>query len=208
MIKWISNGASAIIVAVIIATIIEMILPEGNCKKYIKVVLGVYILFTIISPVVSKFTGKSLDVSSIIDLNQYIEEVKEKEKVQNSLQEENSASIRDIYIGNLKADMQNKLKAKGYTVTEIKLDVGYDDNYTLKKITLSAIKEDEENIEEEQNTESINMINEIIIDISNTNEEIYNNKEEKSNLSNQDITKIKEYLSSVYEIAEKNIVVN
>lgn len=208
MIKWISNWASAIIVAVIIATIIEMILPEGNCKKYIKVVLGVYILFAIISPVVSKFTGKSLDVSSIIDLNQYIEEAKEKEKIQNLLQEENSASIRDIYIGNLKADIQNKLKAKGYTVTEIKLDVGYDDNYTLKKITLSAITEDEKNIDEEQNTESINVINEIIIDISNRNEEIYNNKEEKSNLSNQDITKIKEYLSSVYEITEKNIVVN
>ena len=48
MINWITNWAEAIIIAVVIATIIEMILPEGNCKKYIKVVIGVYILFTII----------------------------------------------------------------------------------------------------------------------------------------------------------------
>ena len=36
MVEWISNWAESIIVAVIIATIIEMILPEGNSKKYIK----------------------------------------------------------------------------------------------------------------------------------------------------------------------------
>ena len=37
MIEWITNWAQGIIIAVIIATIIEMILPNGSCKKYIKV---------------------------------------------------------------------------------------------------------------------------------------------------------------------------
>ena len=46
--EWISHWAETIIVAVIIGTIIEMILPSGNSKKYIKTVIGVYILFTII----------------------------------------------------------------------------------------------------------------------------------------------------------------
>lgn len=97
MINDITKWASGIIIAVIIATIIEMILPEGSSKKYIKVVIGVYILFTIISPVVSKFTGKTVAVSDIIDLNQYIDYLKKKEKTQNLLQEDNTASIRDIY---------------------------------------------------------------------------------------------------------------
>ena len=39
MINWISNWAQGIIVAVIIGTIIEMVLPEGNCKKYVKVLI-------------------------------------------------------------------------------------------------------------------------------------------------------------------------
>ena len=43
MIEWISDWAGSIIVAVIIGTIIEMILPSGNSKKYIKMVIGVYI---------------------------------------------------------------------------------------------------------------------------------------------------------------------
>ena len=43
--EWISDWVQGIIVAVIIVTIIEMILPNGNSKKYIKVVIGIYIIF-------------------------------------------------------------------------------------------------------------------------------------------------------------------
>ena len=44
--EWFSSWAQGIVVAVIIGTIIEMILPEGNCKKYIKVVVrSIYSFF-------------------------------------------------------------------------------------------------------------------------------------------------------------------
>lgn len=218
MINDITKWASGIIIAVIIATIIEMILPEGSSKKYIKVVIGVYILFTIISPVVSKFTGKSIAVSDIIDLNQYISDFKEKEKIKNSLQEDSSANIRDIYIGNLKSDIQNKLKIKGYNTTKIELDVGYDDNYTLNKISLTVAKikekENSENKEENNiNGTVISSVNDININVSNQN--INNNVQDnassnntKSNLSSSDKKKIKEYLSEVYEINERSILIN
>lgn len=218
MINDITKWASGIIIAVIIATIIEMILPEGSSKKYIKVVIGVYILFTIISPVVSKFTGKSIAVSDIIDLNQYISDFKEKEKIQNSLQEDSSANIRDIYIENLKSDIQNKLKIKGYNTTKIELDVGYDDNYTLNKISLTVAKikekENSENKEENNiNSTVISSVNDININVSNQN--INNNVQDnassnntKSNLSSSDKKKIKEYLSEVYEINERSILIN
>lgn len=211
MVSWLSDWAEAIIIAVIIATIVEMILPEGSSKKYIKVVVGVYILFTVISPVITKFTGSSLAVSDILDLNEYIEEVKEKEIAQNSLEENTYTSIRDIYIGNLKADIQSKLKGKGYNVTDIKLDVGYDDNYTLNKITLSISKEEAQEETENANSviSNVEMINEINISISNTiSENEKKEDEEKSKLSNSDKNKIKEYLSNVYEINEKNIEIN
>ena len=217
MIEWISNWAETIVIAVIIATIIEMILPEGSSKKYIKVVIGVYILFTIVSPVITRFTGKSLAVSDTIDLNKYIDEVKEKERTQNPLQEDNSASIREIYIGNLKADIKNKLKSKGYIVETIDLDVGYDDNYTLNKISLEVTKETDENTEEDDELDSdvtsVNIINDVNINIFNTNANIIqpdekNRKDSNNFLPNSDKKKIKEYISGVYEINEKAIIVN
>lgn len=208
MINWITNWAEAIIIAVVIATIIEMILPEGNCKKYIKVVIGVYILFTIISPVITKFTGKTVSVSDLIDLSKYVDEVKEKEKSQNLLAQNNETNIKDMYISNLKTDIKSKLKGKGYTTQNINLDISNDENYTLNKIYLSVSKIDEN--EETDNTQTnevskIEIVNEVNVSISNevTSTET---KKEKDSLSTSDKKKIKEYLSSVYEIQEKNIV--
>ncbi len=208
MINWITNWAEAIIIAVVIATIIEMILPEGNCKKYIKVVIGVYILFTIISPVITKFTGKTVSVSDLIDLSKYVDEVKKKEKSQNLLAQNNETNIKDMYISNLKTDIKSKLKGKGYTTQNINLDVSNDENYTLNKIYLSVSKIDEN--EEADNTQTnevskIETVNEVNVSISNevTSTET---KKEKDSLSTSDKKKIKEYLSSVYEIQEKNIV--
>lgn len=208
MINWITNWAEAIIIAVVIATIIEMILPEGNCKKYIKVVIGVYILFTIISPVITKFTGKTVSVSDLIDLSKYVEEVKEKEKSQNLLAQNNETNIKDMYISNLKTDIKSKLKGKGYIVQQINLDVSNDENYTLNKIYLSVSKIDENENDENTQTNEVNKIetvNEINVSISNevTSTET---KKEKKLLSASEKKKIKEYLSGVYEIQEKNIV--
>jgi len=207
MIGWLSSWAQAIIIAVVIGIIIEMILPEGSSKKYIKVVVGVYILFTIISPVITKFTDKSLTVSETLKLEEYIDTVKEKELKPNLLQEENSASIREIYIGNLKADIQNKLKGKGYIVTNIILDVGNDDNYILRKIILNISKK--ENQEEVQNEtkQEIEIINEVNIGTWQQEENDVTKERKKARISSIEQKQIKEYLSSVYEINEKNIVI-
>ncbi len=201
MIDWISTWAQSIIIAVIIATIIEMILPSGSSKKYIKVITGVYILFTIISPVITKFTGKTLAVSDILELDSYVNEIKQKEVSQNLLAENNSSSIKDIYTANLKSDIKNKLKQKGYSANNIVLTIGDDKNYTLNKIELDIekIKEDKQEVNE------IEAVNKINITISNTVVEKNNNK---SSISDKEKEKIKQYLSSVYEIDEKDILVN
>ena len=47
MIEFLSNWIQGIAIAVIIASIFEMLLPNGNIKKYVKVILGIYIVFCI-----------------------------------------------------------------------------------------------------------------------------------------------------------------
>lgn len=54
MINFISSWGMNIIIASVIGTVIQMILPEGKNKKYINVVIGVYILVCIISPLINK----------------------------------------------------------------------------------------------------------------------------------------------------------
>lgn len=152
MVEWISNWAESIIVAVIIATIIEMILPEGNSKKYIKVVIGVYVLFTIITPVINKFTGEDVQVSDILDLDTYIEEAEASVKMQNTIQDNNQSSIMGMYSSGLKDDMKAKIEAKGYIVNSVDIDIADDESYTIEGITL-----DLENVEEEESGDTNNV---------------------------------------------------
>lgn len=58
---WCEN----ILVAVMISTLIEMMLPEGKTQKYIKVVIGIYLIFTILQPVL-KFTNTSISLENVI----------------------------------------------------------------------------------------------------------------------------------------------
>lgn len=204
MIEWISTWAEQIIVAVVIATIIEMILPSGNNKKYIKAVIGVYILFTIISPILSKFT--KIDFHNI-DYEKYFNELDTKQAMSQSLADNNDRITQDIYINNLKQDMKAKLKQKGYIVENVSINIELEEtNYgRINNIWLTLYKE--ESIKEDTNTTGtilINKIEEVNIG-NNTNSEDTSNKKK---LNNNDENEIKEYLSSVYEVNKKNIKIN
>ena len=198
MISWISSWAQGIIMAVIIGSIIEMILPEGNSKKYVKIVIGVYVLFTIISPVISKITGKTIQVSDILELNKYIEETENNSKLYVTLDEDNSNNIKDIYESSLRNDIKAKVAAKGYNAKNIKLEIEDDEEYTLKKIDIEIYK----NMEKDK--KDIETIQNVDINISQKSTE--NDMQEK--LSEKDKRKLKDYLSGVYEIDEKNININ
>lgn len=194
--NWISGWIQGIIIAVIIGTIIEMLLPDGNCKKYVKIVIGVYILFSIVSPVITKVTGNEFRVLDIYDINTYIEvsAKSSQENIENSQQNQ----IKQVYITNLKNDMKQKIQEKGYSVKSLTLEISNDEQYTLKKIFVQVSKK-----KNEENNE-FKGVNEINIRINNTTE----NKEENISISTKEQNDLKAYLSGIYNLEEKNININ
>lgn len=67
MIDFFRVWCEGIIIAVVISIIIEAILPEGNIKKYVKVIISIYIVFTILNPVLRKLDS-NINFSDNIDL--------------------------------------------------------------------------------------------------------------------------------------------
>lgn len=205
MISFISSWAQGIIVAVIIATIIEMILPEGSSKKYIKVVIGIYILFVIVTPVINQFSKETINVSSIID---YEFEGETKQVSSSSLEESNSLNIKNIYEMNLKSDIKNKIQGKGFIVDDVKVEILDDDEYTINKIdvVISGEKQDEETKEGQSKKNVVTIVDNIekvTIDLSKQNS---NEKEEKKyTISTKDSNNLKNYLSSTYNVNTNNI---
>lgn len=193
MIEFLSSWAQGIIVAVIIATLIEMILPNSSSKKYVKVVIGMYILFTIVSPIIKKVGGKDINLNTI-NIEKYEQQIaKSDNTISRKFEDNNTRCIKDIYVSNLKADISAKLKEKGYEIDTSDIQIKDDENYTIEKITLKLIKTEQK---QEKNNEIV--IN--TVEIGNT----ISQKDSKT-LSDDDKQEVKDYISETYDIDKKNI---
>lgn len=202
MIKWLSSWGQGIIVAVTVSAIIEMLLPNGNSKKYVRVVIGIYILFTIISPVISKLPNGKIDVNEILDTSKYEKQiVQSNENISKKIEASNSRTIKDIYISNLEKDIKVKLEEKGYGVSATSIEVKEDGNYTIEKINLSIYKTSKD--DKKSNSIMINSIEIAVGKGSNTIEE--NNGDM---INDNEKNKIKEYLSATYDIDSKKIEIS
>lgn len=200
MITFIKDWANQIIVAVIIATIFEMLLPNGNNKKYIKMVIGIYVLFTLIQPIASKLTGKELTISSFNYEKYFDENILETSS--ENFENNNSKLIKQAYIDNIKNDIQAKVEQKGYKVTNCNINVisnEKEENYgTIENIILKIQKQEKIN----ESTSNIIEIEEVEVNI--------NNKEvtEKANITNKEKKEIIEYLAREYSINSEKIIIN
>lgn len=191
MINFISSWTGGIVVSVIISTLLEMILPEGKNKKYIKTVIGVYILFSIVSPIISKINGGFLDTNSLIDMDDMFSK--------NSVEVasiDTTSSIEKIYITNLKQDIKNKLEEKGYKVNNVSIIADTKDKTygQIKQIDLDISKTEKQNL--------IEPINEVSIQINKTDTKVL------ETLPDNVVKELKEYLCNIYDVEQNIIKIN
>lgn len=196
MIEFISSWASEVIVSVIIATILEIVLPEGNNKKYIKTVIGVYILFSIISPVISKFSNEEIKIENIFNLDSTLS--------QNTIEVDSintTISIEKTYITKLKQDITKNVEEKGYEVNDIEVKVETKDENNFGKIYEIILQISQ--TEKKQN--NLAKINEIKIEVTNKNNQ---QKEDENKVSYNLLKELKESLNKTYEVEIEKIKIN
>lgn len=203
--EFLNSWLQGIVISVIIATIIEMILPDGNTKKYIKVVLGVYVVFNIITPIINQFTNSSFELSSIINIEEYTKDMETYEVASKNIDESNEENIKQIYISNLESDILAKLKEKDYLVNKVEVEIENNETYKIKSINISLEKIEKEEVLDNENKCIINEIETVEIQIGKEREET---KELQNNVTEKEKNQIKSYLSSIYEIKEKQIIID
>ncbi len=69
MTEVISSWVKGLGLAIIVVSILEMLLPNNKTKKYIRMVMGIYVLFKIIAPFVKQETFNK----DKFNLEEYIE---------------------------------------------------------------------------------------------------------------------------------------
>lgn len=203
MIEGLKNWAQGIVIAIIIGTILEMILPENNNKKYIKTVIGLYIVFTIISPVISGIMGGNIKIENYIDVEKYAT-VSGYANYEQTILLENDSKVEDVYIKTLKQDISTKIKQKGYYVSNIKIDIETNSKEKYGEILGINLRISESKAQE--NVININSVNAVEINISATNSANTNAK--VSDVSEGKINEIKEFLNNTYGIEKSKIHIN
>lgn len=217
MIEFLSSWAKSLGVTIVIVSIFEMLLPNNKTKKYIRVILGIFILFNIISPFINNKNKLSL---TSIDIENYI-------NTQNETINQTSMDnrIQDLYEQELEKDIIDKIENQGYKVNKCNVSANIvknseNEENTINKITLKIEKarnfETENTGEQNKITENkivaeIQKIKEIDTRINKENTESEKNVQEESNstkVSRSDIQNVKKFLIEEYGVKEKCLEIN
>ena len=215
MIEFISNWAKGLTMAVIIISILEMILPNNKTKKYVRMIMGVFLLFTIISPFIQNDIKQELSVANLEDLFSNQTQIESKDEINQTSMNER---IEELYIQELEKDIKNKMNEKGYEIEKIKIDVNFADEQSETKINkiklkLQKMQESEETTTKNDSLENkivtqVEKIKEIDTSIKKNEEKNYNNSKEQSNLTSADLQNIKNFLKEEYGVDEKCLEIN
>lgn len=132
MINIIRQWCEGIVVAIVLSVIIELLVPEGNNKKYVKVVIGVYIVFVVINPLL-KLMNYDFSLKSFYDNT-------EKNNYSNV-----NTEIKDVYILGIEEELKKQIENLGYIVNDLKINV--DNNYeNINSIKMNIEKKENENV--------------------------------------------------------------
>lgn len=125
MILKIKEWCEELLVAIVLCIIIENLIPKGNNKKYVKLIIGIYVMYVIINPILNLLNYDLKLEEKFTDLNTYTE-----------VSMDFSSNIKDLYITGIEEDIKMKIKELGYDIDNIEVYV--DENYeNIERIELS-----------------------------------------------------------------------
>lgn len=236
MINFLSLWVKNLSLALIVVSILEMLLPNNKTKKYIKMVMGLYILFSIIAPFVNNSNVLNFNIEDV-----YFDYSKEISSTSaTSMEGEvNQASMDDrlnkLYKEQLESDITQKVEEKGYDVRKCKVDAHISESDTGIESIILEIDGKNDNTENVDNSENLNktdvaensndssgyskksgntLEDKIVKEIQKIQKvEIDVSKGDDSEDTNSAITKtdvkiIKDFLTKEYGVSEKCLKIN
>ena len=209
MIEFLSSWAKGLGVVIVIVSVLEMLLPNNKTKKYIRMVLGVYVIFNIIAPFI-----QNKDVFDINDLN-----LDEYQSIETSSVDQTSMNerIKVLYEQELERDIIKKLEEKGYETSKCKVtaQISDDEKETkINKIKLNIEKKNDiektnkqDNETEEKIVTQIQKIKKVDTTIKIKDDEEKEN-EKQVKITKTDIQNVKKFLIEEYGVNEKCLEIN
>ena len=221
MINFLSSWVKNLCLALIVVSILEMLLPNNKTKKYVKMVMGLYILFSIIEPFIENSNELKFNVEDLY--NQYsVETSAESENVN---QKSMDSRLDELYKQKLENDIVQKLDEEGYVVEDSDVKAHISSNDTGIELITIKIKEKKDNSnenDENQSNETMNIEEKIVNEIQkiqkveinvsknqdNSSDESTQSEQQNQNITKNDIKIVKQFLIKEYGVSEKCLRIN
>ncbi len=232
MIEVISSWAKSLGVTIVLVSILEMILPNNKTKKYIRMVLGLFVIFNIIAPFIQNKGNLSIASINIEDYTQgnntnIVTNTQSETLNQTSMDKR----IKVLYQDELEKDVIKKIEELGYEVGSCKVEAevpteessGNNETGITKielKINGKLNNEDNSSIGDE-NQEEESLENKIVtgvqrikeVDVSGDGGKRQQESNTEDNQANEQVTRsdfqnIRKFLIEEYGVSEKCLEIN
>lgn len=180
--EWIST----ILIAAFIINLIDLVLPSGNLKPYINLVLSFILILIIISPV-TDFFKKDMTIEDSI-LKEYNDFQNKYNQKLMSFNDVDKNKINENYSDFLKQNLNVKLEQYGYKVEDIELE-----NNEIKNLIIKESKSDKSSNNEQDK--------EIKLKGNENYKEVFKGQPKDENY-------IKDELNKIFKVSVEKIQIN
>jgi stage III sporulation protein AF len=192
--EWIAN----IILFIMLAVILDLLLPNSAMQKYAKMVISLLLIVIILSPI---FKLLSADINTLVSDVQMESPAKEEEiKKMIDLQKKEIQASNDAYIlENMAVQLKSQAKeelVQSYDVTIKQISLSVDEPFEEIQNSLQAIEVTLE--AEEAGSEAVETIQPVVLGAADTAETEKENQIRRA-------SEIKTYLASIWEVDPEKI---
>jgi len=139
MIEYFSEWISGIICVGILFTLVRLIMPESNLKKYINSLIGLVTILVIFKPVINTFKINELD-KIVLNATHAIEDENNNVNITDysNYEQINQNNLKEIFAKNLEKDIEKK--AENASIKEknsnLEVKVTISNTYNIEKINI------------------------------------------------------------------------
>ncbi len=195
LIQWVKN----LIFIILFTSLLEMFLPENNMRKYVRVVMGFFIITVLISPLMMVFHQDFSVIQDVIPENMINNNWDQIEEQGREIEESNQRLLTDYYEKKVANRVREVISLNNEDYQQ-EIRVSLDDNYMIEFLSVVLIDRGIDRVEiENVNIASNNKTNEKI-DEGVFKERIAEEEREKR-------VNLKDKLSQVFQIPRERIEV-
>ncbi|WLR49742.1 stage III sporulation protein AF [Bacillus tianshenii] len=204
--EYLSNWMTNIVLFILLAVVVDMLLPNSSMQNYAKMVIGLLLILLILTPILRFFSEdfesvlKSIEMSDFSQNEQLKNKIEEKKK---EIQAGQRAYILDKTAVQMKENVQEELMNEyGYEIADIELQLadGTGDDWTtvdIQQIAVVLMKKATDEVVDKQ-VEEVKIVQ---IDVQAKNEQ-------PSAAEVTDYTHIRSFLESRWGISDEKITIS